>query len=654
MSLDLYPLRVLLTALAGWMNRQRQDVIAYLAEENRVLKEQLKGRRLPLDDGQRRRRRRRSSGGQRRHLRGAPQRAAEARLGHDRRPIRLSPAAGSRPHALRQRKVAEAKKRRARLLELIGRLEKINKKRHAAIKFLEDVQQASASTSTAITALEVAIAIQEASRRAAFEELERMAASGSDAARLVIARIKKKNDYDKYKQGQIEPSQRLGRLLSEAADAVVEQLIPSWERDAKAESPTGILTREQIDAITARTRRFNEDFERITELSDIVSRTTRKIPVLENQLEIQRHALSRMTEGEKRRDRARDAVTRVVATEILALGTMDLHAELAQLAGKSDARWDQRLAQLEASIEWANEIGRFGVLALGGIERDRFHQPGITNDEETWIYTADLMRGAMQAQVRPDFDRLDEKGARKPIEALVKHRDIVTRGLEAIDLEQANRKRSASIAFGIAGAAALGIAALPALGLGGALTLKGVGGVAAAGAKNFVGGALVSAGFEGFQLAVGEHDTGRFEWSNVAHGGAAGVLLGPVGGRLARTRIGQSALAAAGLAIAGDEVSRGKTKTALLTAAFAGIPAGLALKRPPTTVGVETVPSLPPPRLWIYTTKSKGRIGDTVWGGGAGRAWATPYGPRLVGRRRDCEHAPSGLAHRSTPQVRLR
>ncbi len=55
MSVDLYPLQVLLTTLAGWMNRQQQDVIAYLVEENRVLKEQLKGKRLRLNDDQRRR-----------------------------------------------------------------------------------------------------------------------------------------------------------------------------------------------------------------------------------------------------------------------------------------------------------------------------------------------------------------------------------------------------------------------------------------------------------------------------------------------------------------------------------------------------------------------------------------------------------------------
>ena len=55
MRADFYPLQVLLAALAGWLNRHQQDVIAYLVEENRVLKEQLKGRRLRLTDDQRRR-----------------------------------------------------------------------------------------------------------------------------------------------------------------------------------------------------------------------------------------------------------------------------------------------------------------------------------------------------------------------------------------------------------------------------------------------------------------------------------------------------------------------------------------------------------------------------------------------------------------------
>ncbi|MGB5661476.1 MAG: integrase core domain-containing protein [Thermoanaerobaculia bacterium] len=55
MSADFYPLQILLWTISGWVNRRQQDVIAYLVEENRVLKEQLKGRRLRLTDGQRRR-----------------------------------------------------------------------------------------------------------------------------------------------------------------------------------------------------------------------------------------------------------------------------------------------------------------------------------------------------------------------------------------------------------------------------------------------------------------------------------------------------------------------------------------------------------------------------------------------------------------------
>jgi len=55
MIADLSPLRVLLVTLAGWINRHQQDMIEYLLEENRVLKEQVKGRRLRLTDAQRRR-----------------------------------------------------------------------------------------------------------------------------------------------------------------------------------------------------------------------------------------------------------------------------------------------------------------------------------------------------------------------------------------------------------------------------------------------------------------------------------------------------------------------------------------------------------------------------------------------------------------------
>jgi hypothetical protein len=55
MRAEFYPLQVLLAGLAGWLNRHQQDVIAYLVEENRILKEQLKGKRLRLSDDQRRR-----------------------------------------------------------------------------------------------------------------------------------------------------------------------------------------------------------------------------------------------------------------------------------------------------------------------------------------------------------------------------------------------------------------------------------------------------------------------------------------------------------------------------------------------------------------------------------------------------------------------
>ncbi|MCP3938461.1 MAG: hypothetical protein GY708_24200, partial [Actinomycetia bacterium] len=55
MSADTYPLRVLLLAVAGWVNRHQQHAVEYLVEENRVLKEQLGGRRLRLNDSQRRR-----------------------------------------------------------------------------------------------------------------------------------------------------------------------------------------------------------------------------------------------------------------------------------------------------------------------------------------------------------------------------------------------------------------------------------------------------------------------------------------------------------------------------------------------------------------------------------------------------------------------
>jgi transposase InsO family protein len=47
-------LHVLIAMVAGWLQRHQQQVIAYLLEENRVLKAQLGGRRLRLTDTQRR------------------------------------------------------------------------------------------------------------------------------------------------------------------------------------------------------------------------------------------------------------------------------------------------------------------------------------------------------------------------------------------------------------------------------------------------------------------------------------------------------------------------------------------------------------------------------------------------------------------------
>ncbi len=55
MRADIHPLQVLLLTVSGWVNRHQQDVIAYLLEENRVLKKQFKGRSLRLTDDQRRR-----------------------------------------------------------------------------------------------------------------------------------------------------------------------------------------------------------------------------------------------------------------------------------------------------------------------------------------------------------------------------------------------------------------------------------------------------------------------------------------------------------------------------------------------------------------------------------------------------------------------
>src|SRR5919106_4135912 len=55
MTADWSCLRLPLVSLAGWINRHQQHLVEYLVEENRVLREQLKGQRICLNDDQRRR-----------------------------------------------------------------------------------------------------------------------------------------------------------------------------------------------------------------------------------------------------------------------------------------------------------------------------------------------------------------------------------------------------------------------------------------------------------------------------------------------------------------------------------------------------------------------------------------------------------------------
>ena len=55
MTKSLDPFRFLVMAVSGWMNQQHMELIDYLREENRVLREQLGHRRLRFDDDRRRR-----------------------------------------------------------------------------------------------------------------------------------------------------------------------------------------------------------------------------------------------------------------------------------------------------------------------------------------------------------------------------------------------------------------------------------------------------------------------------------------------------------------------------------------------------------------------------------------------------------------------
>ena len=50
-----HALQFLVLTLAGWLNRHQDDLIDYLREENRILREQLGSKTLRLTDAQRRR-----------------------------------------------------------------------------------------------------------------------------------------------------------------------------------------------------------------------------------------------------------------------------------------------------------------------------------------------------------------------------------------------------------------------------------------------------------------------------------------------------------------------------------------------------------------------------------------------------------------------
>ena len=51
----LQPWQLLLLVLAGWVNRQQQDVIKYLLVENRILRQKIGKKRILLTEQQRRR-----------------------------------------------------------------------------------------------------------------------------------------------------------------------------------------------------------------------------------------------------------------------------------------------------------------------------------------------------------------------------------------------------------------------------------------------------------------------------------------------------------------------------------------------------------------------------------------------------------------------
>jgi putative transposase len=52
--IDASALRIWLLTVTGWLDRREREMLAYLIEENRVLRRQLGGRRLRLTDDERR------------------------------------------------------------------------------------------------------------------------------------------------------------------------------------------------------------------------------------------------------------------------------------------------------------------------------------------------------------------------------------------------------------------------------------------------------------------------------------------------------------------------------------------------------------------------------------------------------------------------
>ena len=51
--IDLSVLRLLLLTVAGWLDRREREALAYLIEENRLLRKQVGGRRLRFTDDDR-------------------------------------------------------------------------------------------------------------------------------------------------------------------------------------------------------------------------------------------------------------------------------------------------------------------------------------------------------------------------------------------------------------------------------------------------------------------------------------------------------------------------------------------------------------------------------------------------------------------------